>query len=321
MEPRKLKTWALVGMAAIALGVACDNDSDDEPGGSSGSGGTAGSSAGTSSAAGSSGSTAGGKGGGGGSQPLGEAGAQTQAGSGGEALGGAGQSGEAGAGNGGDGGDGGDGGEPASSCDTVRSTLLGPIDEVSTGLVQITSDTNAVPVTLVVDASAGGYMAAAQKPAIYLSLASKLRVDVTDLQADTSTAWDVALKRDTLRANGGDSGPGQAQVAVLDAVDFDSVTVADAANADFAADDFIDDATCEAQTDQIGKPVTRFSGWYEYAEMTMVLTPADKVFLLRGADGTSLYKLQITGYYVDVSDGMGGTAKKSAVYSLRYQAL
>ena len=318
METRRLKTWALVGMAAIALGVACDSDSDDEPVGSSGSGGKAGSSAGTSAAAGSSGSTAGGESGAGGSQPLGEAGTPTQAGSGGEALGGAGQSGEAGAANGGEGGD---GGEPATSCDTVRSTLLGPIDEVSTGLVQITSDANTVPVTLVVDASAGGYMAAAQKTAIYLSLASKLRVDVTDLQADTSTAWDLALKRDTLRANGGDSGPGQARVAVLDAVDFDSVTSADAANADFVADDFIDDATCVAQTDQVGKPVTRFSGWYEYAEMTMVLTPADKVFLLRGADGTSLYKLQITGYYVDVSDGMGGTVKKSAEYSLRYQAL
>jgi hypothetical protein len=42
---------------------------------------------------------------------------------------------------------------------------------------------------------------------------------------------------------------------------------------------------------------------------------------VRAASGTSLYKLKITSYYVDVPDGVGGTVKESAVYGLKYQAL
>jgi hypothetical protein len=234
------------------------------------------------------------------------------AGAGGAGLGGAGGEGDGAAG---------EGGGEAVSCSTVRTELLGPIDTVSTGLIEDISGQAATSSTLRVDASAGGYMAAANNPYIYVKLAGKSRVDVTDFAADTSLDWDIALKRDNLRSNAGDSGSGAAEVAILEGVDFATVTSAAVSTANFGSDAFVNAATCEPITDAIGKPLTRFDGWYAYDGATMKLTPANRVYLVRDAHGATVYKLQIVGYYADVLDGMGGTVSKSAVYTLRYAAL
>ncbi len=211
------------------------------------------------------------------------------------------------------------GGAPV-SCSTVLAELLGPVDSVSTGEITDLSEAEAEFTTLLVDASAGGYMAAAQNPYIYLSLVDGTRVDVSDLEAATSTDWDIALKRDNLRANGGDSGAGGRDVAVLEGVDFDEVTADAIAEAEFGFDDFVDDVSCEPIVDAVGKPLTRFDGWYEYASGTMSLTAAPRVYLIRSS-GESVYKLEILQYYQAVDDGAGGTVQKSAVYTLRYAAL
>jgi len=213
------------------------------------------------------------------------------------------------------------GGAGTVGCQTVKNELLGPIDAVSLGEVEDISGASAPTVTLRVDASAGGHMAAAMNPYIYVKLEDGTRAELTDLAADSSVAWDLALKRDNLRMNGGDSGPGDGAVAVLDGVDFDAVTADAATGANFGVDDFVNDATCELMVDAVGKPLTRFDGWYDYGGAAMTLTPAAKVFLIRNAEGTQLYKLQILGYYQELSDGAGGTVKKSAVYTLRYAAL
>ena len=325
MLTNKLGSLGLGSLFIIALGAACSSDENDggpSPGGAAGKStslaGT-GNKAGSSSTPGGAGGSSGASGGAAGANLGAEGGAETTTpgGAGGAA---AGASGSAGDGNAPEGGVGGSGGE-AASCETVRAGLLGPIDTVSTGLVQVTSDANAALVTMVIDASAGGYMAAANNPYIYVSLAAKARVDVSDLQADSSAAWDLALKRDNIRSNGGDSGPGNAQVAALVGADFDTTTATAATDADFAQDSFIDPATCEPSVDAVGKPLTTFDGWYDYNAATNGVAPADRVYLVRGANGTSLYKLKITGYYVDVPDGQGGTVKKSAVFALEYQAL
>ena len=333
MLTHKLSSLALGSLVVLALGVACNSDEDDTDDSPGGSAGKAGASAGTNSRAGSS-STAGSGGSknpAGGSNGAGTAGKAPAGGEGGASLvtpgGAAGEGGAADAGGaGGIGGDsagagGAGGGAEIASCETVRAGLLGPIASVSTGLVEVTSDANAQLVTVVIDASAGGFAAAANNPYIYVSLANKARVDVTDAAADSSTAWDLAFKRDNIRANGGDSGPGNAQVAVLAAADFDATTSAAATGATFGKDSFVDALTCEPVVDATGKPVTSFDGWYQYDAATNGLAPADRVYLVRGANGTSLYKLKLTGYYVDVPTGTGGTVKKSAVYSLKYQAL
>lgn len=309
------------GILVLAMGVACSDEGTE----ADGSGGRAGSSsAGTANAgaAGKGGSNAQGATGGSGGKPtsaLGGSGGDSDegaaAGAGGEVPRG-GQAGEAGAA-----GAAGGGGDSSVSCESIRDALLAPIDSVSSGLVTVSSEPNAAAITLVVDASAGGYMAAATNPYVYVSLVNRARVDVTDRQADDSVQWDLALKRDSIRSNGGDSGPGSARVAELPGADFDAITAAAATTAEFSRDTFIDPSGCEPLTDETNKPITAFSGWYVYAPATMSLTPADKVYLVRGADGASLYKLRIENYYADVDDGQGGTVKKSAVFTLTYQAL
>jgi hypothetical protein len=328
MTTNGLSTWVLGSILVLATGVSC---SDDTPASS----GTAG--MGASAGAGRSGAGSGGKGGssnpGGGTggmaaQPLGGIGGDGATGHGGEPLqvgGAGGEPSSGGQGGGADdfpgvGGGGGEGGD-AASCDSVRAGLLGTIDAVSNGAVTVTSPPNAAKITVIVDASAGGFMAAARNPYLYVSLANKARVDVTDLQADISPTWDLALKRDNIRSNGGDSGPGEAEVAELPGASFDAVTAATASSAVFSRDTFIDANSCAPITDETGKPATSFNGWYVYAAATMSLTPADKVYLVRGANGTSLYKLQIENYYADVEDGQGGTVKKSGVFALTYEAL
>src|SRR5262245_39672281 len=191
---RNLGSWAVGGLAVVALGVACSSDpsNDDEGAGAAGKGGKGGSSAGTSNKAGSTNGGGGGSSGksnagSGGSEPpaAGAAGGEALGGEGGAAplpLGGAGGEpevgGQAGEGPAAVGGEGGGAIDSSISCETVRTTLLGPIASISTGLVEVTSDTAAAVIELRVDASAGGYMAAANNPYIYLSLANKARVDV-----------------------------------------------------------------------------------------------------------------------------------------------
>jgi hypothetical protein len=205
------------------------------------------------------------------------------------------------------------------SCDTVRNELLGAVDNVSSGEVEDISEEGTDIMTLRVDASAGGSMAAAMNPYIYVSLTRGTRIDVTDVTADESADWDLALKRDNIRSNGGDSGPGDVEVAAFDGADFDALTLIDARVAPFAADDFMDE-DCEPIVDAIGKPRTRFDGWYTYDAETMELSPAPKVFLLRRSAGGAVYKLQVVGYYQELENG-DETVHKSGVYTLRIAAL
>jgi hypothetical protein len=171
--------------------------------------------------------------------------------------------------------------------------------------------------TLYVDASAGGFAPAAQNPYIYLELAGSTKVSLTDPAALGDTTWDIALKRDVLRSNSADSGAGSGGVAVVDDKAFDAVTAADATSATFATDDFMDEQ-CNAQTDRTGKPITAFSGWYDYEPTTMHVSPKNVVYIVKGANGTALYKLQVLSYYAAAD---GGTGAASAFYSVRVAAL
>ena len=308
---------AFAGLVVIGMSAACNSESVDDGAGSAGKSGGTSTKGGETSAGEGGSSTAGGKANAG-SGGAGSAGDEATAGAESSAAeaGAAGVDATAGAS-----GDGGAGGGEAVSCETVRSELLGSIDTVSSGVVENISQQAETFVTLRVDASAGGFMAAATNPYVYVKLAEGTRAELSDVSADSSLDWDIGLKRDNLRSNGGDSGSGAAAVAVIDGLDFDAVSSNAVATADFGADAFIDPATCQATTDAIGKPVTRFDGWYEYEGGTMRLSPAARVYLIRDAHGGTVFKLQILGYYVDLPDGAGGTVSQSAVYTLRYAAL
>jgi hypothetical protein len=174
---------------------------------------------------------------------------------------------------------------------------------VSDGAVTVLEDESGVA-TLFVDATAGGIQNQTANPWIYLDLRAGARVDVSDVSADASTDWDLAIKRPILRSNSGDGGlMGQGGTTRI-AKDFDTVTWADAA-VKFESESWFD-ADCNLLTDQTGAIATTFDGWYDYVEMKVV--PGSGTWLIRSGDGTHIFKLEILDYYAnpDGSSGMAG---------------
>src|SRR3954467_15968360 len=112
-----------------------------------------------------------------------------------------------------------------------------PIAMVSAGAVRVRTASDVTSGTI--DARAGGFDKAADNPYIYVDLRSGMRVDINDVQALTSTSWDIAIKRSSLRANGGDSGAGNRQVAIVQAATLAEVTAGPSTG--YATDDFATD--------------------------------------------------------------------------------
>src|SRR5690606_18808524 len=94
----------------------------------------------------------------------------------------------------GGGGGGGDGGSEPVVCTQARTDALGAIGEVSEGEVLVLEEGDG-EATIWVDATAGGLPEQANNPWIYVDFTTLSRVDVDDVQADSDTTWDLALKR------------------------------------------------------------------------------------------------------------------------------
>ncbi|MFO0662629.1 MAG: HmuY family protein [Polyangiaceae bacterium] len=185
--------------------------------------------------------------------------------------------------------------DTGTSCTTAKNQLLVPIAKSSTATVKIISDTNGTK-TLFVDASVGGPQGVSTLPRVYLDLSKGTRVDIDDNAAETSTDWDLSLKRPVIFTNGGEGGSGSGKAGYVDK-DFDAVTAADEASAKMGAEDFLDN-DCNPVLDRIGNPATTFADWYDYNEQTHVLTPFKHVYLVRGGTG-KLYKVQIMSFYTN----------------------
>ena len=173
--------------------------------------------------------------------------------------------------------------------------------------MKIISDDKGVK-TLYVDASVGGPQGVSTQPRVYIRLDTGARVDVSDTDAETSTDWDLALKRPVIYTNGGEAGSGQGKAGYVDK-GFDSVTAADEASSRSFVEDFLDD-DCNPILDRIENPNTTFADWYDYNEQTHVLTPGAHVYLVRGGTG-KLYKLQILSFYTN-PDGVA--AKRTTMW-------
>jgi hypothetical protein len=200
----------------------------------------------------------------------------------------------------------------AGECTAARAQLLGSVDSVATGDVQVVSANGGIK-TLSVDASAGGIT----HPWLFLSLDSGSKVSVTDKTSVSSTAWDLAFKRAVLYTNDGSGGPGQGG-AVLIAKDIAQVTAADASGAAFQTESCFD-AQCNPQLDPVGEVLTTMSGWYDYDQATHILTPAAGTWLIRGGGG-KLFALALESYYGSNDDG-GVDANAGGVYLLEVKAL
>ncbi|HVK78652.1 MAG TPA: HmuY family protein [Kofleriaceae bacterium] len=205
--------------------------------------------------------------------------------------------------------------DAAGTCDpaTALPTQWRPIAMVSTGAVTATAAGGVTTAT--VDATAGGTAGAADNPYIYVDLINGSRVDVSDVQAASSTAWHVALKRSSIKLNGGDSGPGNVQGAKVAAASLAEVT---AAPATLASDDWATD-DCMLNALPGGEPATVMGDWYDYDVDTHQLAPKAEVWVLKlggGGGGAQTRKLRIVSYYGDAANPMRG-----AYYRLEWAPL
>jgi HmuY protein len=187
------------------------------------------------------------------------------------------------------------------SCSAARAQLLGAIETVSTGNVQVLSDTSGIK-TLYVDATAGGQNGVTTHPWTFIALGDATKAALNDLTSLESLAWDLAFKRVLIYTNGGEGGPGSGASVFLDK-DFANVTSADLTGADFVNENFFDD-DCNPIVDITGAASTSFSAWYNYDEDTHVVTPATGTWLVRGATG-KFFKLRFKSYYATPSGGVG----------------
>jgi hypothetical protein len=192
------------------------------------------------------------------------------------------------------------------ACSAVLKQLLSLVDEVSSSRVAILSEAGDERI-LFVDASAGGADAKDENPWLYLALATGRAVALTDPQAFDSTAWDLAFKRNLIRTNSGDSGPGEGG-AIRIALGWDQVDRATLGSKSLPSEDWFGE-DCELELGDTGDIVTTFNAWDEYDEATHVLTPADVVYVIAGADG-ALYKLAILDYYSTPAGDHGNVAAR-----------
>lgn len=199
------------------------------------------------------------------------------------------------------------------ACDpaTVLPMSYRPIPMTSAGLLTVTNVTGAVT-TATVDATAGGVMAAADNPYIYVDLKAGAKVAISDLDARTSTAWDIALKRSSVRANGGDSGAGGRQLSVVQAAEIDTVTAVPGSG--YTIDEFADD-NCAFIPGQIGEPMSAFGNWYDYDVNLHTVTAKSEVYVVKRPDGSHT-AVEIVTYYRDPTVPSGG-----AFYTLKWKQL
>lgn len=186
-----------------------------------------------------------------------------------------------------------------SECTAALEEALGPVDTVSED--EIIAEAVVAGVREVfIDATAGGFMPPMPHPAIYLKLSDATKVEVSDTDSFASNDWDLAFKRYVIRSNSGDGGPGNAGAAFISNKDFAAVTLADAQAAMLDIETWFDD-DCNYETDATNNLVTTFSSWYAYEGM--VLEPLPGTWVVRGADGTSFFKLEFLTYYADPNGG------------------
>lgn len=198
------------------------------------------------------------------------------------------------------------------ACDPalVLPTQYRPIATVSTGGVELAADAGVM--TGFVDATAGGLGGSADNPYVYVNLVTGQKVAVDDLAARSSSQWDLAFKRSSVRVNGGDSGPGNRQVAIVEAPDLASVTAPPTEG--FAVDDFTS-ATCTLEILDGGEPQSSVGMWYEYNLDTHQLGPKPEVYVIKRNNGSHT-AVRILTYYGDPSSTMRG-----AYYRIEYKQL
>ncbi|MCY1060940.1 HmuY family protein [Nannocystis sp. SCPEA4] len=127
----------------------------------------------------------------------------------------------------------------------------------------------------------------------YFDFESKRHVEPADPTDDK--VWDLAALRFNVKSNGGTSGTGGVEVAILDGTSFDAVTTV-------PTEGWIsDDASAPGMGGEMAnvEPGYAFDNWFDYNIMDHTLMPkADRVYVVRTPEGNH-YKLEMLGFYDD----------------------
>jgi hypothetical protein len=116
-----------------------------------------------------------------------------------------------------------------------------------------------------------------------------LDLDSTEEVAETDARWDLAFQRFKIRIDGGVSGGGGMELAVLPGADF-------AAAAAPTRGYFTDEADGADDDSDPDLAFLRGDGWYSYDVATHVVTPRDQIYVVGSTEGR-YYKLRLTDYY------------------------
>jgi hypothetical protein len=117
---------------------------------------------------------------------------------------------------------------------------------------------------------------------------------VEPVTPEASELWDLGFRRFHIKLNGGASGTGGMEVALLAGVAFADVSQA-------PADGYVSDAPDDEEDVDLDPEYVMSKGdtaWFDYSLMTHVLTPRDHVYVVRSVEGR-YYKMQLLGYYDD----------------------
>jgi len=121
---------------------------------------------------------------------------------------------------------------------------------------------------------------------VYLDVDSKAEVTAAE------ASWDVAFRRTKIMVDGGVSGGGGVEIAIAPDGDFGAMA---AAPADGYFTDAADGDDADADPDLA---FAREEGWYSYDPMTHVITPRERIYVVRSTDGAYV-KVQLNDYYDD----------------------
>lgn len=217
---------------------------------------------------------------------------------------------------------------PAAVCDAPTplpcdlAADLPQNDAVSDGLITTQVDGNDWIQTL--DARAGGFLAAADNPWLYVRFGDDglEKVELTDLEAQTSMDWDLAVHRFNLRLNSGSSGPscvtGGPATGTYEALDLEQAIATPT-----AAEAFYD-GTCTFLTEDTGEegapdgiPTLALQDWWTYPHC---VATSGIPLVIQVADGRRL-KLEMLGYYgggQDLCNTEGQAGQDAAMLSLKW---
>lgn len=132
---------------------------------------------------------------------------------------------------------------------------------------------------------------------IYMDLETGAKVQPTN--PDDSDDWDLAFQRFKVKVNGGSSGTGGVEVAILEGVDFAGLEEAPVVGYVTDRPDGDDEGTIEDYAISIG-PSSETGPW-NYDPFNHVLSESDFVFVVRSVEG-GYFKLRFVEYYNNAGD-------------------